>query len=354
MMIGALACLFTGTRSLLGNTDSSQHSTQELTTIPPVSMLSVPQAPPLAAQLLAPLIPPHSPPVLSPCTPPHAPPPVLPPPAPPPSPPPHPPYLRPYTKGILTTGMCDGMLRDTHHKFWTMWASTGYVRRAAGEMGCWGEDEEQYFARVGTGAQCDVNWYEGCHDLEEGDDRPWFSAEAPALLGSEESINAFCSSAGHQRRQLSSVEAAFQTTTQDRKASMHRELRGDISGKCIASNNNVLRLLTHAKPWNMCQNLEWLMCAAKGLLPGQGSRKMHFADAPGALDTHNDFWDGDQWVERYHVGDVYYLEICILSQLCENSHELFTIDAGAYFVCDLRPARFAELRAILTTPRVAQ
>lgn len=35
----------------------------------------------------------------------------------------------------------------------------------------------------------------------------------------------------------------------------------------------------------MCQNLQWLVCAGKGRLPGQGGRAMHFATPPSKLDT---------------------------------------------------------------------
>lgn len=34
----------------------------------------------------------------------------------------------------------------------------------------------------------------------------------------------------------------------------------------------------------MCQNLAWQLCAAKGLLPGQGGKLLHFATAPKDLD----------------------------------------------------------------------
>eukprot|EP00966_Prymnesium_polylepis_P113285 2619685-Prymnesium_polylepis.2 len=252
-------------------------------------------------------------------------------------------------KGVLSHDTCDGMLRDTQHSFWTMWGERGYIRRQAGETGCWGEDPGPFFARIGTRSQCDVNWFEGCQHLEDPDARPEFSSDAPALLGSEESIYEYCNGAGRQRRRL----AALRNASVAGRAAHHRELRGDISGDCIMSNKNVLRLLSHRKPWNMCQNLEWLMCAGRGLLPGQGSRKMHFADAPKRLDTRNDFWEGGQWESRYAVGDVYYLEICMLSQICRNSHELFTVEVGTFFECDLDAGRLAELQVILTAPRVS-
>ena len=35
----------------------------------------------------------------------------------------------------------------------------------------------------------------------------------------------------------------------------------------------------------MCQNLVWQLCAAKGLLPGQGGKLLHFATAPKDLDA---------------------------------------------------------------------
>ena len=41
-------------------------------------------------------------------------------------------------------------------------------------------------------------------------------------------------------------------------------------------------------PYNLCRNLEWQVCAAKGKLPGQGGRGIRFAIEPGRLDTDGD------------------------------------------------------------------
>ena len=48
--------------------------------------------------------------------------------------------------------------------------------------------------------------------------------------------------------------------------------------------------------------------------------------------------------------DIYFMEICLFNQLCENNDELFRLDPGENFVCKVSEARFAELERLLRTP----
>eukprot|EP00966_Prymnesium_polylepis_P114501 2645849-Prymnesium_polylepis.1 len=59
---------------------------------------------------------------------------------------------------------------------------------------------ERFFDETARGAACWSNWYEGNPgDLGQEDKLPTFSANAPALLGFDESIDGYC--ATHQTGQ---------------------------------------------------------------------------------------------------------------------------------------------------------
>ena len=50
----------------------------------------------------------------------------------------------------------------------------------------------------------------------------------------------------------------------------------EVAEACIRANKNIIRI----NHWTMCRNLEWLVCAAQGSLPGQGGRDIQFHTAP--------------------------------------------------------------------------
>jgi len=45
------------------------------------------------------------------------------------------------------------------------------------------------------------------------------------------------------------------------------------------------------------------------------------------------------------------LEVCLFNQLCKNGDDLFRLNQGDPFVCDLDPKRLRELEGILPAPR---
>jgi hypothetical protein len=52
-------------------------------------------------------------------------------------------------------------------------------------------------------------------------------------------------------------------------------------------------------------------------------------------------------------GDIYYLEACLFSQICSNRKQLFELDKGDDFQCDLDPDAYAELREwLLAGPEI--
>lgn len=105
----------------------------------------------------------------------------------------------------------------------------------------------------------------------------------------------------------------------------------------------------------MCRNFQWVLCAVRGLLPGQG-RKLGivFAKAPNELDIRgmddplritdpgDSWWFEPHW-SHYAVSDVFYGEVCMLSTFCRNAWQLFTVSRGEEFVCDFHEDGYREL-----------
>jgi hypothetical protein len=51
--------------------------------------------------------------------------------------------------------------------------------------------------------------------------------------------------------------------------------------------------------------------------------------------------------ERYSSHAVYPLEVCLLSQLCDNGARLFSFESGGVFECEFSQARLRALQATL-------
>ena len=112
---------------------------------------------------------------------------------------------------------------------------------------------------------------------------------------------------------------------------------------------------THAG-YNSCRNLEWQMCAAMGRLPGQRTPTLIFAQAPSTLDAEG--WRplgrcggySPQGCGRhaYSNDDIYFLEVCMYSKICENNEDLFRVPAEENFHCQVSTEGFRELQRFLT------
>ena len=104
------------------------------------------------------------------------------------------------------------------------------------------------------GTHCDSNWYKG-NKGELGEPNPdqsnhipsGFSKDAPALLGFDESIDQYCT-----------------------EQSPSRGSDDGHAANCVRANRNIFSLYGERIPFNICRNLEWMVCAAQGKLPGQG------------------------------------------------------------------------------------
>ena len=104
--------------------------------------------------------------------------------------------------------------------------------------------------------------------------------------------------------------------------------------------------------------VEWQMCAVLGKLHRQGGNAMRFAVAPSKLTV--DPWKGSfgkcsgwrdaacnmPWV-GFANDDIYYLEVCLLSQICRNRRRLFRITESDEFNCDFDGEAFDTLEGWL-------
>ncbi|KAL1510991.1 hypothetical protein AB1Y20_005816 [Prymnesium parvum] len=264
-----------------------------------------------------PTLPPPPPPRLPPSAPPRAPPPAAPP-LPPPSPPP-PPRAK---KTFFDHEQCTALMEDAQSRFHQLWNAEGWKLMAAGETPCWGRRGADFFDAAWDGRSCGRNWYTGnagsLGQPDGGPDKRWvrphFTAAAPALLGFDRNINWQC----------------------DGRDDYHAEA-------CVKHNLNILSLYGNEVPYNMCRNLEWQICAAKGQLPGQETRTIIFSAAPNELRVHGgDFPLGacNSFAplgcrRGYASADIFYLETCIYDTICRNRESFWRLRSGQAWHCEL-------------------
>ena len=159
-----------------------------------------------------------------------------------------------------------------------------------------------------------TDWYEGFPGAHG-----WFDHTAPALLGFDADIKGYCHDA------------------------------------CDWVNVNILALFG-GTPYNTCRNFEWQMCAVRGLLNWQGDGSIAFARAPKTmwLDGYPPFGHCSGWTDApcndqigFANDDIFYLEVCLFSQVCKNNAAMFQLEVGENFFCDLDVDGFNNLKRIL-------
>ena len=299
---------------------------------------------------------------------------------------------------MLSSERCSAMMRDPEHLFRRMWAAQGWGKwddqSACYERSRHDHDKFQsaddFFLDALTGAQCNSNWYDGNWQMPKFH----FLSEAPALLGFDDEIQKLC--------RASLPEGSRDFTNQDhlgcyaaryadlRERYCHKGMRScdwyqlynhwEEKGKkekrrfecthadlCGKASLNILSLVDGGElRYNMCRNLEWQVCAARGQLPGQRIPAIKFAVAPKELDLGANSprslgkcggWHPQEapsdGVFGYTNDDIYFLEVCVFNEICKNSRQLFSVEADETFMCDFSPARFSELESILREPPVA-
>ena len=63
-------------------------------------------------------------------------------------------------------------------------------------------------------------------------------------------------------------------------------------------------------------------------------------------DPGDSWWQEPHW-QHYAVSDVFFAEVCLLSTICRNAWQLFSVNRGEEFVCDYNEAGYREFVAAL-------
>lgn len=268
---------------------------------------------------------------------------------------------------LLTADRCDAFLRDPGHLFRLMWGDVPWTTLAT--QHCWEASRDltlsprppkAFLDSIRLGSFCNTtNWLQGNRPRAGADLRaelaplrhtlgrihfvPNFTEpEAPALLGFDEQVHAHCSA------RLGITGLPY--------------LDFQHAAACVAANRNILWLKTEnittapsvgsgnsnssgGKPfnprssiaYNLCRNLEWVSCAARGKLHGQRSstllitQPMHALRTDGIIpldecrkNAHAPPRCGAAGVHGYSSRDVFFLEACMLSKICSNGATLFS------------------------------
>jgi len=89
----------------------------------------------------------------------------------------------------------------------------------------------------------------------------------------------------------------------------------------------------------MCINIEWMYCVIHGTA-GVGNGEIIFTLAPSALNM-NDFNSRKGY---YVEDDIYFLEVCTITEMCSNGDEIFHLKVGDKWRCQFDPASWAKSR----------
>ena len=201
---------------------------------------------------------------------------------------------------------------------------------------CWGRgDAHTYFEQILQPQQCVKNWHEGTGGRGPSGTPRYSAPVAPALLGFDESIWDYC------------------TSVRDPGFWGSDDWNVELVTRCVGANLNILRLMIG---YNMCSNLQWVVCALRGNLSGQGGQPLlKFAHAPRDLDVRDladparrNGWWTEPHESHYAVSDVYFAEIIIISTVCANSWRLFSVRRGESFECEWSESGWHELASALT------
>ena len=241
----------------------------------------------------------------------------------------------------------------------------------------------QFFQDARDGRSCRSDWFDGQLSM------PNFSAArgAPALIGFDEHLAQECSplelieqrKASFRDDQLRCYAARYPDVRSQfcggRDAIVDRN-RCDWSGmqeyyervgrhssckksgeirccttahRCAQLGLNLLNLASWRVPYNICRNLEWLVCAATGQLPNQGgAASIRFSLPPAQLQPFGEErplgvcggWRPSTAPRDepssfgYGNDDIFYLEACVLSFVCSNGAQIFRLAKDRLFhVC---------------------
>jgi len=263
----------------------------------------------------------------------------------------------------LSPATCDVLLSDPAGMLKQMWNRVGW-RQLHDEEPCWGwDDPDAFFDNAIAGGSCHSNWYEGSIGWQR------FQQDAPGVLGFDDAIGGYCGQLPGGRRlneRTNETEALGQWIDEGKthEERSHRRRLENAAQLCVDHSRNILMIFgsdVHGTGagYNSCRNLEWQVCAAMGRLPGQQTPTIVFARAPNTLDAEGTrplahcggYSPQGCGRHAYSNDDIFFLEVCMYSKICANNWEIFQLNPGDWFHCQVSEEGFRELQAYLQAPR---
>jgi hypothetical protein len=230
------------------------------------------------------------------------------------------------TSSPLNQSTCSRMFADARHPVhsmfgvaWRKMDPTCLPQTRAGGEG--------WVRAMEKGDMCARNWFQDTSNCSSASLVPNFQVPAaPALFGTDLGIDTRC------RWWLRGRETHRPG----------RPPRGQGKQNCILAGYNVMALFGSAPRYNMCRNLEWVVCAARGHLHLQ--HEIVFNPQPKSV-TMSVFHPTEPGASpsRYPSRVVFVFELCALSLICTNGEQLFEIGKLQPFVCQFREGALIEL-----------
>ena len=210
-----------------------------------------------------------------------------------------------------------------------------------GKMGCKPGDADRAKAiDDATADGCNINWARGNKDTDANGNSKGercnktfrLTAAAPGngrpILGFDDDINKVCTGEEEWTEEWG---------------------WGWKGSSCVAQGFNRLRLGRDQKKkcdgsehpkwdWTPCKNLHWLMCAAKGFLPGQSNKKIWMVPNPKAINEQLTDLEGDPPKDLnrdFRATGITIHEVCLLTAMCSNRNLLWDKNEGGFdFSCE--------------------
>jgi hypothetical protein len=244
-------------------------------------------------------------------------------------------------------------LHDGNHVFRLMWGSHPWKLRAThGQKNCWDLERTSpyrsqpysvFFQDALDGRHCrSTNWFEGTPGPlgRVSLNTSQLPSGLIPVFGFDEAITRLCQ-----------IRASPKWSRWTEAGHLPQDYMLGRLHLCLDARLSILYIFSRRMRYNLCRNLEWLICAVRGLLPSQHGPTFYLAR--NLLANKTDDLTCGYRAGSYSSGDSYHLEIGLLGYICSNGDELFRVlqtGKDALWTCQLSEARVRELPNLLLPP----
>ncbi|KAG8470164.1 hypothetical protein KFE25_008585 [Diacronema lutheri] len=228
--------------------------------------------------------------------------------------------------GPLSSASCAAMLSDDEHLFHAMWGAVAMRKAPPACLPNHTAATALWVRDMLAGRMCARNWQEGNSGCAGQLVQPPSATPGAAIIGVHDAVARYC----NKRIGCAGVH------------------RVPLAVACSLANLRASTLAGAEPQPSMCRTLEWLACAARGLLPGQAGSDLLIVSAPRDVDLRQLAANAPGFL--YTPRDAYALQLCLLAQMCTNRAALFAANRTRAFNCDFDGAWLR--RAIFSLRRV--